>query len=109
SGFTALDRVTSGWQSSDLIIVAARPGMGKCLGKGTKVVMYNGQLKKVEDVIAGDLLMGDDSTPRKVLSICRGREQMYWVHQNKGISYRVNESHILSLKRSRNEGKHKKG
>ncbi len=29
SGFTALDRVTSGWQSSDLIIVAARPGMGK--------------------------------------------------------------------------------
>ena len=29
SGFTALDRVTSGWQRSDLIIVAARPGMGK--------------------------------------------------------------------------------
>lgn len=29
SGFTALDRVTSGWQKSDLIIVAARPGMGK--------------------------------------------------------------------------------
>ena len=29
SGFTALDRVTSGWQPSDLIIVAARPGMGK--------------------------------------------------------------------------------
>ncbi|MCG8340483.1 MAG: replicative DNA helicase [Cytophagales bacterium] len=29
SGFTALDRVTSGWQKSDLIIIAARPGMGK--------------------------------------------------------------------------------
>ncbi len=29
SGFTALDRVTNGWQPSDLIIVAARPGMGK--------------------------------------------------------------------------------
>lgn len=29
SGFTALDRITSGWQPSDLIIVAARPGMGK--------------------------------------------------------------------------------
>lgn len=29
SGFTALDRVTSGWQPSDLIILAARPGMGK--------------------------------------------------------------------------------
>ncbi|MDN4164174.1 replicative DNA helicase [Cytophagales bacterium LB-30] len=29
SGLTALDRVTSGWQKSDLIIIAARPAMGK--------------------------------------------------------------------------------
>ena len=29
SGFTDLDKVTSGWQRSDLVIVAARPGMGK--------------------------------------------------------------------------------
>lgn len=29
SGFTALDRMTSGWQRSDLVIIAARPGMGK--------------------------------------------------------------------------------
>ncbi len=29
SGFMALDRITSGWQRSDLIILAARPGMGK--------------------------------------------------------------------------------
>lgn len=29
SGFTALDRITSGWQPSDLVILAARPAMGK--------------------------------------------------------------------------------
>lgn len=29
TGFTALDRVTSGWQKSDMIVIAARPGMGK--------------------------------------------------------------------------------
>lgn len=29
SGFTELDRITNGWQASDLIIVAARPAMGK--------------------------------------------------------------------------------
>lgn len=29
SGFTPLDKITSGWQPSDLIIIAARPGMGK--------------------------------------------------------------------------------
>ena len=29
TGFAALDRVTSGWQKSDMIVIAARPGMGK--------------------------------------------------------------------------------
>lgn len=29
SGLTALDRMTSGWQPSDLVIIAARPAMGK--------------------------------------------------------------------------------
>lgn len=29
SGFTELDKITSGWQKSDLIILAARPAMGK--------------------------------------------------------------------------------
>ncbi len=29
SGYTELDRITSGWQRSDLVIIAARPSMGK--------------------------------------------------------------------------------
>lgn len=29
SGFSALDRITAGWQNSDLVVLAARPGMGK--------------------------------------------------------------------------------
>jgi len=29
TGFDELDKITSGWQASDLIIIAARPGMGK--------------------------------------------------------------------------------
>lgn len=29
SGFTDLDKITAGWQKSDLLIIAARPGMGK--------------------------------------------------------------------------------
>ena len=109
TGFHNLNEKTQGFGKGDLVIIAARPAMGKCLGKGTNVLMYSGELKKVEDVVVGDALMGDDSTPRKVLSLARGREEMYWVRQNKGIDYRVNKSHILSLKRSRNEGKHKHG
>jgi len=109
TGFHNLNDKTQGFGKGDLIIIAARPAMGKCLGKGTKVLMFDGTLKNVEDVVVGDQLMGDDSSPRNVLSLARGREEMYWVRQNKGIDYRVNKSHILSLKRSRNEGKHKHG
>ena len=101
SGFSALDAMTGGWQPSDMVIVAARPSMGKCLGRGTRVMMYDGTLRAVEDVRVGDLLMGDDSTPRRVLSLARGREEMYWVRQTYGIDYRVNASHILSVKKSR--------
>ena len=109
TGFDALDRRTTGFNEGDLIIIAARPAMGKCLGRGTKVLMFDGSLKNVEDVKVGDQLMGDDSKPRNVLSTTSGTEQMYWVRQNKARDYRVNESHILSLKRSRTEGPHKNG
>ena len=73
-------------------------GFGKCLGKDTPVMMYDGTIKMVQDIEVGDLLMGDDSTPRNVLSTCRGKEQLYKVIPKKGEPYIVNESHILSLK-----------
>lgn len=72
-------------------------GRGKCLGKNTLVMMSNGDFKKVQDIKEGDYLMGDNSTPRKVLSLARGRETMYKVHHDCGY-YIVNKSHILSLR-----------
>lgn len=72
---------------------------GKCLGKNTPILMHDGSIKMVQDVGVGDVLMGDDSLPRKVLSLARGRERMYKVCDRKrGEEYVVNESHILSLK-----------
>ena len=73
-------------------------GAGKCLGKGTKVLMFDGTIKAVEDVATGDLLMGPDSQPRRVVSTCTGREMLCRVTPTKGDPYVVNESHILSLK-----------
>ncbi len=73
-------------------------GGGKCLGKGTPILMFDGTIKLVEDVIVGDLLMGPDSKARTVLSVCTGRENLYRVTPKKGDPYVVNESHVLSLK-----------
>lgn len=73
-------------------------GMGKCLKRDTPIIMHDGKIKKVQDIKVGDQLMGDDSTPRNVLSLARGRETMYKITPIKGDAYTVNESHILSLK-----------
>lgn len=73
-------------------------GGGKCLAHGTEVLMFNGTVKQVQDVLPGDWLIGPDSKPRRVLSTCKGREMLYRVVPVKGDPYTVNESHILSLK-----------
>lgn len=71
---------------------------GKCLSKNTPIIMYNGIIKMVQNIFEGDLLMGDNSFPRTVLSIARGVELMYKVvNNNTGENYTVNKSHILSL------------
>jgi replicative DNA helicase len=71
--------------------------------------MFDGTLKSVEDVTAGDLLMGPDSTSRTVLSTTAGVGQLYKIKQNKGVDYVVNDEHIVVLKRSKNEGTFKHG
>jgi superfamily II DNA or RNA helicase len=79
-------------------IIQLSTGAGKCLGKDTGVLLFDGTIKKVQDIIVGDLLMGDDSTPRCVKSLARGREIMYKVNCENGHNYIVNKSHILSLR-----------
>ena len=73
-------------------------GSGKCHAKDTMILLYDGSLKAVQNIVVGDLLMGDDSTPRRVLSLARGMDKMYKITQSYGKSYIVNSEHILCLK-----------
>lgn len=82
SGFKSIDRITSGWQNSDLIIIAARPAMGKtafviqtaklaALRYGTKVGVFS--LEMSEDQLADRLISSEtgiyqDRIQRKDLS-----------------------------------------
>lgn len=80
-----------------LCINAARDH-GKCEAVGTPVRMYDGTIKKVEDVAVGDLLMGIDSKPRRVVATRRGHDSMmYRIDQSRGDSYIVNSRHICTL------------
>ena len=82
-------------------ILTGIPGSGKCLGLDTPIIMRDGSIKMVQDIKVGEILMGDDSTPRNVLNTTNGKDMMYNVEQGYGDDYIVNEAHILSLKLSK--------
>jgi hypothetical protein len=63
-------------------------------------MLNDGKIKMVQDIEVGDLLMGDDSSPRTVTSLARGEDEMYEILSNKNESYTVNSEHILCLKPS---------
>ena len=71
-----------------------------CFAKGSQIMMFNGLNKNVEDVQIGDILMGDDSTPRNVKELFRGYSDMYKIIPVKGDSFVVNGGHDLVVKMS---------
>jgi P4 family phage/plasmid primase-like protien len=69
-----------------------------CHALGTPIMMFDGTSKKVEEVVVGDKLMGDDSTERNVKQLFRGYSDMYEIKPAKGNPFVVNGKHVLSLK-----------
>lgn len=80
-----------------IVILQAPVG---CHERGQGVLLYNGQIKRVEDIVVGDLLMGPDSQPKTVLELRRGYGQMFLVAPTKGKSFSVNADHVLTLVRT---------
>lgn len=68
-----------------------------CHAIDTPILMYDGSIKKVQDVKLSDQIMGDDNTPRIVKKLYRGNEQMVKITPLNQESFSVNINHILSL------------
>jgi hypothetical protein len=79
------------------VFITGPGGVGKCLDPETEVLMHNGSKKRAKDVRVDDLLMGEDSTPRKVLSICSGEDDMFELQTIKGHKFVCNSIHVLTL------------
>jgi replicative DNA helicase len=50
SDFSDLDGMTGGFQRSDLIIIAGRPSMGKCLAYDSQIVLADGSIKTIQEL-----------------------------------------------------------
>lgn len=87
------------------VFITGAAGTGKCLGRDTPVKMYDGEIKMIQDIKVGELVMGDDWTPRTVLNTTQGVDEMYTVHPertsncegNCDDNYTVNSAHVLTL------------
>ena len=72
-----IGEVHNSWKKGNKHVLMQLPtGGGKCLGVNTPVLMYDGTIKMVQNIKVGDMIMGDDSTPRKILSTCTGKENL---------------------------------
>ena len=88
--------------SKGMIIINSRRS-GKCWGKGTKLRLYNGTIKNVEDIKVGDILIDEKSSPTEVISLAHGKDIMYKVSanvDNAKLSFICNSAHILTVMRT---------
>ncbi len=64
TGFTDLDEITAGLHANELIIVAARPSVGKCLAHDAEIVLADGSIATIEEIYrrrrARLLTLGED-------------------------------------------------
>jgi replicative DNA helicase len=67
TGFVELDEVTNGLHAGQMIIIAARPGVGKALKVDTPLPTPTGWTT-MGDVAVGDLLLGADGEPTRVIA-----------------------------------------
>lgn len=78
-------------------LIGAPTRYGKCLCKDTEVVMYDGSVKKVQDICPGDTLMGPDGQPRVAIGCTTGKDPTYRIKPNNNAAFYCNEDHILSI------------
>lgn len=87
-----------GWQV--IPFFKGQASSGKCFRADTQVLMADGVIKLVQDVVVDDLVMGDDGTPRRVLELARGDDEMFTLVPKK-TGYEkmtVTREHVLCLK-----------
>lgn len=98
TGLAPVDHVLGGGLvAASVVLLASPPGIGKCLGGGTPVLMFDGRVLPVEQIVPGDRLMGPDGKQRMVLATNQGFGDLYRIDPIKGEPWICNEAHVLTL------------
>lgn len=71
-----------------------------CFSSGTIIPLTDGTNVSVNEIDVNDILIGDDSTERTVISTITGTDQLYRIDQSNGCSYEVNTYHMMCFMKS---------
>lgn len=94
TGYADIDKMTSGLQAGDLVVIAARPSMGKAQPLDAKVLTKAGW-KKMGELRLGDELASIDGNPSRVLGVFpQGRRQVFRITFSDGRSAECCEEHL---------------
>jgi len=77
--------------------IAGCSSAGKCIDPDTPIRMFDGSIKKAKEIVAGDAVIGDDQSPRKVLEVHNGYGPMYQVTPSNGDPWKCTDNHIHVL------------
>jgi len=69
-----------------------------CFGENVPILLWSREVKLSQDIVVGDILVGDDGTPRRVQRTVIGEDQLYEVQQDEAENYIVSSKHKLVLK-----------
>ena len=98
--FTHFNAILSGLFVGQVLLVIARPGVGKGASNDTLLPQPSGEYIRVGDIKIGDDVIGSNGKPTEVTGVFPlGVKQMYAVTFDSGIVEEVTDEHLWEIKR----------
>lgn len=97
---TQLCTIIGALSAGNNVLLTGPGGCAKCLDPDTPVMKYDGTIVPAYKIRPNDILLGDDSNPRYVLSAEWGYGEKYKVSTSHGDVFITNKDHILTLRQA---------
>lgn len=99
TGLTVIDNKLGGWRDTDLIMIGARPGMGKAQPLDAKVLLVNGKFVPMGTIKLGDRLASIDDQSSRVTAIYpQGPKAVYRITFSDGRSAEACAEHLWRVR-----------
>ena len=105
TGLNELDEAIGGYNDTDLVVIPARPAMGKAQPLTSNILLESGEWKKMGDIELGDKLASPDGANSKVIGVYpQGERPIYKITFSDGREVECDLEHLWRIRSSKFEG-----